>query len=94
MLGANIQHIVGLHQVQRMCIQYFSHSINIQHTVQVGARLANGTHQTGYKYTGYMVQLRWQDTSGVIIYTAKMTMVQAKKLCKTRTFISTSYQMH
>ena len=40
--------MVGLHQVQRMCIQYFSHSNNIQQTVQVGARLANGTHQTGY----------------------------------------------
>ena len=49
MWGANAQHVVGHHQVQRVCIQYFSHSNNIQQTVQVGARLANGTHQTGYK---------------------------------------------
>ena len=48
MWGANTQHIVGLCQAQRMCIQYLSHSNNIQQTVQVGARLANGTHQTGY----------------------------------------------
>ena len=48
MWGANAQHIVGLLQVQRMYIQYFSHSNNIQQTVQVGARLANGTHHTGY----------------------------------------------
>ena len=49
MWGANAQHIVGLLQVQRMCIQYFSHSNNIQQTVQVGARLANGTsNRTGY----------------------------------------------
>ena len=46
--GANAQHVVSLHQVQRVCVQYFSHSNNIQQTVQVGARLANGTHQTGY----------------------------------------------
>ena len=47
--GTNIQQMVSLHQVQRVCVQYFSHSNNIQQTVQVGARLANGTHQTGYK---------------------------------------------
>ena len=47
--GTNIQHMVSLHQVQRVCVQYFSHSNNIQQTVQVGARLANGTYQTGYK---------------------------------------------
>ena len=49
MWGANAQHVVGHHQVQRVCIQYFSHSNNVQQIVQVGARLANGTHQTGYK---------------------------------------------
>ena len=47
--GTNIQQMVGLHQVQRMCVQCFSHSHNIQQTVQVGTRLANGTHQTGYE---------------------------------------------
>ena len=49
-----MQQMVSLHQVQRMHIQYFSHSHNIQQTAQVGARLADGTHQTGY--TIYVVQ--------------------------------------
>ena len=51
--GTNIQHMVSLHQVQRMYIQCFSHSHVIQQTVQVGARLANGIHQTGYKVESY-----------------------------------------
>ena len=87
MWGTNIQRMISLHQVQRMRVQYFSHSNKIQQTVQVGARLANGTHQTGYMQLHYCTrgillnQLRWQDT-------------MLRKLCKTRTFISTSYQMH
>ena len=47
LVGNHIQQMVSLHQVQRIYIQYSSHSHNIQQTVQVGARLADGTHQTG-----------------------------------------------
>ena len=67
MWGANAQHVVGHHQVQRVCIQYFSHSNNIQQTVQVGARLANGTHQTGY------MQLHYCYTWNTINESARMT---------------------
>ena len=49
LVGNHIQRMVSLHQVQRIYTQYFSHSHYIPPTVQVGARLVDGTHQTGYK---------------------------------------------
>ena len=74
--GTNIQRMVSLHQVQRVRVQYFSHSNNIQQTVQVGARLANGTHQQGTcSHTIVHVEYNHKGT-------AKMTMDRLRNSAK------------